>query len=91
MAELEIDVLTPSETQGEDGMSQVPSNAGDIDVDCLEVLLESMTETHEAMSAEIGANAESAHSVVRHSGARKFNREDPMEAAAATVILKKAG
>jgi hypothetical protein len=70
-------------------MSQAPTDVGDIDGDCLELLLESEVETNEAIMAEIAANAESAHSVVRHSGARKFNREDAMEAAAAEKILKK--
>jgi len=79
----------PNDGQGEDTVSQVPTDVGDIDTDCLQVLLESEVETHEAIMAEIAANAESAHSVVRHSGARKFNREDPMEAAAAEKILKK--
>ncbi len=74
-------------------MSQAPSDvgqaAGDIDTECLQLLLESEVETNEAIMAEIAANAESAYSVVRHSGGRKFNREDPLEAAAAEAILKK--
>ncbi len=73
-------------------MSQAPSDVGqvgDIDIECLQLLLESEVETNESIMAEISANAESAHSVVRHSGARKFNREDPLEAAAAEKILKK--
>ena len=85
----EVDVLAPSEPEGEEKMSQVPTDVGDIDGDCIETMLESMTETHEALMTEIGANAEVGHSIVRVSGARKFNREDPIEAAAAEVILKK--
>lgn len=79
---------TPGDGQGENEMSQAPTDVGDIDGDCLQVLLESRIKGHEAMMTEIGANGESAHSIVRHSGARKFNREDPMEAAAAERILK---
>lgn len=44
---------------------------------------------HTAMMAETKANAESAHSIVRHTGAQKFQREDPIEAAAAEMILQK--
>ncbi len=42
---------------------------------------------HTAMMLEITANGESAHSVVRHGGAQKFLREDPIEAAATETIL----
>lgn len=63
--------------------------AGDIDQDCCEVLLESVMKTHEAIITETEVNAENAHNIVRLSGARKFNREDPIEAAAAEVILRK--
>lgn len=62
---------------------------GDIDQDCAELILEGMMEGHEAQLTETTANAETANSIVRFSGARKFNREDPLEAASAEVILKK--
>ena len=62
---------------------------GDIDEDCAQLILESLMQDHEGALAETAANAETAHSIVRLSGARKFNREDAMEAAAAEVILKK--
>lgn len=62
---------------------------GDIDQDCAELALESMVETHEGLMAGISANNEMAGNIVRLSGARKFNREDPLEAAAAETILKR--
>ena len=81
------DTLTvPIPGQGEDEMSTDGSMG--ISDDCLELSLDSQVGTHEQMMAEIGANAETAHSIVRVSGARKFNREDPIEAAAAETILK---
>lgn len=70
-------------------MSQDSTDVGDIDQDCAEILLESAADTHEGLMAEITANAETAHAVVRQSAARKFNREDPLEAAAAEKILRK--
>lgn len=83
-------VTIPVEGEGVEEMStDLVDNIGDIDQDGAEVLLESMMTSHEKTTAEIVGNAETAHSVVRFSGARKFNREDPLEAAAAEVIMKK--
>jgi len=62
---------------------------GDLSNDTLELLLESQLGAYDGMMLEITANGESAASVVRHSGARKFNQEDPIEAAAAEMILQK--
>jgi hypothetical protein len=70
-------------------MSEDVSAAGDIDQDCSELLLESLMSSHEAHTLETAANEETAHTIVRLSGARKFNREDPLEAAAAEVIMRK--
>lgn len=55
---------------------------------CVMVLEESM-KGHSALMTEVRGNAQSSHSIVRHSGARKFNQEDPIEAAAAEMILDK--
>ncbi len=82
---------------GDDGVTQVPTDVGhtsdehcgDIDQDCTEMLLESLARTHEGLQAETLANEETAGNIVRLSAARKFNREDPIEAAAAEKILKK--
>ena len=65
------------------------ADVGDIDQDCVEMALESLADTHEGQMAKIGANSESAASVVRHAAAAKFHRVDPIEAAAAEKILKK--
>jgi hypothetical protein len=70
-------------------MADETTVVGDIDQDCAEVLAESAAMTHENLMAEIAANAEGASSIVRYAGARKFNREDPIEAAAAEVIMRK--
>lgn len=61
----------------------------DLSNDSLELLLEQDIKAHDLLMAEHAGNAESAHSIVRHSGARKFNQEDPIEAATSELILKK--
>lgn len=62
---------------------------GDLDVDVAEQVLEEGALAHAALMTEARGNAESAHSIVRHSAARKFNQEDPIEAAAAEMILQR--
>lgn len=63
--------------------------AADISDDCLELLLdEEMGALDEAMVELIG-NYQSSDSILRHSSVRKFNQEDPIEAAAAEAILTK--
>ena len=70
-------------------MSNASEVLGDIDQDCAELILEGIMKGHDELLTETIGNAETAHSIVRFSGARKFNREDPMEAASAELILKK--
>lgn len=62
--------------------------AGDLDDDSLELLLDEQFESHDLSIHEALSNGESAGSIVRHSAARKFNREDPIEAASAEMILR---
>lgn len=62
----------------------------DLTGDIATQLLEESAGVHTALMAESRGNAQSAHSIVRHSAARKFNQEDPIEAAAAEMILNKA-
>jgi hypothetical protein len=81
-------ISIPVEGAGDDEMSEASEVLGDIDQDCAEALLESVAGTHEALMADVAANSEMAGNIVRLSGARKFNREDPIEAAAAEKILK---
>lgn len=71
-------------------MADVPVIDCDISTDVAEMQLEEATGAHTALMTESRGNAMSAHSIVRHSAARKFNQEDPIEAAAAEMILKKA-
>jgi len=83
---------TPGDTfvdQGEDQMSTGNTPDADLSNDSLELLLEQDMGTHDALMAESRGNALSAHSIVRHSAARKFNQEDPIEAAATEMILQK--
>lgn len=62
---------------------------GDISDDvCRQILEESMS-AHSALMAETRGNSQGSHSIVRFSGARKFNQEDPIEAAATEMILNK--
>ena len=69
-------------------MAQDENDCGDMDVDIAEQALEEEALAHTASMTEARANATSGHSIVRHSAARKFNQEDPIEAAAADMILQ---
>jgi hypothetical protein len=60
----------------------------DVDDDRAGLIFSSLAETHESLTTEIAANEESANSLVRHTGAQKFQREDPIEAASAEMILQ---
>ena len=64
--------------------------AGDLHDDTLEALLDDEQGAFDNLMEESVANGMSAHSIVRHSAARKFNQEDPIEAAAAEMILQKS-
>ena len=60
---------------------------GDMSDDCLEVVLDEEMQAHSASMQDQRANAASAFNILRHSSVGKFNREDPIEAAAVEVIL----
>lgn len=62
----------------------------DITDDVMEFHVENFLKSEESLLVESQANVSSANSVVRHSAARKFNQEDPIEAACAEMILKTA-
>ena len=81
-------LVIPVAGQGVETMAEVTTGGVGIDDVCLGLLLDSAMETHEGLMAEIAANSETAAEIVRVSAARKFNREDPIEAAAAETILK---
>lgn len=61
----------------------------DLSNDSLELLLDEQMSSFDALMHETIGNAQGAHSIVRYSGARKFNQEDPIEAAATEMILQK--
>lgn len=63
--------------------------AGDIDEDCLQLLLDEQQGAFDALMHESTGNVKTANNVVRLSAARKFNQEDPIEAAATEMILQK--
>jgi len=74
----------------DDGFVDLPGEekmAQDISDDCLELLLdEEMGGMDEAMLELLG-NYQSSDNILRHSSVRKFNQDDPIEAAAAEKIL----
>lgn len=61
----------------------------DISDDICVMIMEETAKSHNGLMQEVRGNAQSSHSIVRHSGARKFNQEDPIEAAATEMILNK--
>lgn len=63
--------------------------AGDLADDTLQILLTEEFAAGDMLMHETLANGSSAHNIVRHSGARKYNQEDALEAAAAEMILQK--
>jgi hypothetical protein len=82
---------TDTHDTGENSMpdsDNVPN--GDLSNDCLELLLDQQFEAFDNLMVESAGNASGAHSIVRYSGARKFNQEDPIEAAATEMILNKS-
>lgn len=74
-----------------DGLTdvEVSKPMSDVSNDVCEAALRESIQAHSALMTESRGNAQSAHSVVRHSGARKFNQEDPIEAAATEMILQR--
>jgi hypothetical protein len=60
----------------------------DIPDDVMSLHVEQFLKTQESLLAESQGNVSSANSIVRHSAARKFNQEDPIEAACAEMILQ---
>lgn len=92
----EIPVPAPSEggtnpTEGEEEMAEPVGNEpdGDLSNDSLELLTEAHLQTWDNLMAESAGNIQGASSIVRYSAARKFNQEDPIEAAATEMILQK--
>ncbi len=76
------------DVNGGNGMSgHVPDC--DLSNDCLELLLEEQMAGMDHMMMEGNANIEGAASIVRFSAARKFNELDPLEGAAADMILQR--
>lgn len=62
---------------------------GDLSNDSLELLLEQQLASHDSLMTETTGNYQGANSIVRYSAARKFNQEDPIEAASAEMILQR--
>ena len=65
------------------------SESGDIDTDCLQVILEDMAKGHTAFVEDQAATEETMGQIVDFASGRKFDEIGPIEAAAAEVIMKK--
>jgi len=63
--------------------------AGDLSDDCTERLLDEQLGGSDALVHEAAANFQFISHIVGQVGARQFNHEDPIEAAAAEMILQK--
>ena len=62
----------------------------DLADDQLELLLGESAGSHSALMHDTRGNEQSAHNILRHSGVRKYDQVDPIEAAATEMILGKA-
>ncbi len=63
--------------------------AGDLADECLGRLLDESMSGFDSLMFEAGANASAADNIVRNAAARKFNLEDPIEAASVEMILQR--
>jgi len=66
----------------------VTNGVGDIPDDRAELILSSGLESHQTLMHEEEANAQNSSNIARHSGVRKYDAEDPLEAMANAKILK---
>lgn len=55
-----------------------------------ELIYDESAQSHSALQHDTRGNEQSAHNVLRHSGVKKYNEVDPIEAAATEMILGKA-
>ncbi len=91
-----LDYLAPDNGRGEEDVTQVPTDVGDLSADdvgdlsadCLEQLLEDACTGHTAFMEDRAQNEETQGSVVDFASGRKFNEVGPIEAAAAEVIMR---
>ena len=60
----------------------------DIACDMTSMILEEQAKMHDALMAESRGNASGSHSILRYAASRKYNETDPMEAAAAEMVLQ---
>ncbi|MEE9597220.1 MAG: hypothetical protein V3V96_10635 [Acidiferrobacterales bacterium] len=79
----------PVEGTGEDEMTRAASGAGagDIDDDCLQILLEDAGRGHTIFVEDQAATEEVMGQIVDFASGRKFDEIGPIEAAAAEVIM----
>ena len=81
-------LVIPVAGQGEETMAEVTAvGPGDLDNDCLEVLLEDIAGSQKILLDETAANVEQAGAIGRGIGNRLVGRVDPMEAAAVKTVL----
>lgn len=62
----------------------------DLDNDRAELIFDESAASHSALMHDLRGNEQSAQNVLRHSIVRKYDEVDPLEAAAAEMILGKA-
>jgi len=70
-------------------MSDTATDGGDLSPDVATHILEESMASHSSLMAETRGNTQGSNSIIRFSGARKYNQEDPIEAAATEMILNK--
>lgn len=85
---LEIPVIIGEENEMSNGTADAVQ--GDIDQDCAELLAEDTLTGHKQMLEDISANIEVASQHARNEASRKYAEVDPIQAAAAERVLKKA-
>lgn len=85
MPNVNIDI--PGSVGGGDDEMANGTGEADLSYDVSQLVLEGSMEAHTEQMHEARGNASSSDNIVRHSAARKFNQEDPIEAAAAEMIL----
>lgn len=62
----------------------------DLSNDRAELIYDESAQSHASLMHDTRGNEQSAHNVLRHSAVRKYDEVDPLEAAAAEMILGKA-
>lgn len=68
-------------------MATETSPPADLSDDAAELLYEDSLRSHASLMHDTRGNEQSAHTVLRHTGVKKYDEVGPIEAAASEVIL----